>query len=60
MSECQILAGGPGDQEAVGIIEAARITVGRGHVQRDDGALGDWRAGDLVVFGRLTKGERTG
>src|SRR5271169_2959771 len=38
VSECQVLTRGPGDQEAVGVIEAARISVGRRHVQRDDRA----------------------
>src|ERR1700742_2009931 len=42
VSECQILAGRPVDQEAVGFIEATWIPIGCGHVQRDDGALGDW------------------
>jgi hypothetical protein len=33
VSECQVLARGPGDHETVGVIEATRISVGRGHVR---------------------------
>ena len=49
MAERQVLAGGPVDQKTVGVIEAAGIAIGRGHVQRDDCTLGDWCAGENVI-----------
>jgi hypothetical protein len=54
VAEREVLGGRTRDEETVWVVEAPRIPVGGGHMQRDDGPFRDRRTRDRGLFGGLT------